>query len=521
MKRGAAAGAASMALNYSLFAGQKNSQQPNIILIMADDMGYGDVAYYGNEYAVTPNLDQMAKEGIRFDRFYSGGPVCSPTRGSCLTGRHPRRYGIDHANRGYMKPEELTIAEVLREQGYRTGHFGKWHVGTLTTEIKDGNRGGSPHHYSPPWMNGFDVCFSTESKVPTYDPAECPEGWEDFKTCDNGTWACRFWKEDGTYETENLDGDSSKVTMDRALPFIRESVQSDTPFLAVIWFHTPHDPIVGNPDYMPLHENHCSPEIHSVITAMDAEIGRLNEELKSLGVYDNTMQWFCSDNGPTGGCGDRTAGLAKNKGSLHEGGVRVPGILIWPEMVPAHFSTQVPSSTSDYFPTILSALGLDDVKKVEPIDGIDLMPLIRGEMSDRPRPIGFKDKRGKMTLVDNRYKLHWQLKDGEPIRELYDLVQDREEKTDIASQHPQIVAEMESILLTWEASCERSAAGEDYVSTASRNMKIRGQSVYLPAHEARNRRRFNLLGRGVEGRPRTITVKDQGKRKIKEGVDTR
>jgi len=109
----------------------------------------------------------MAKEGIRFDRFYSGTPVCSPTRGSCLTGRHPYRYGITFANVGHMKNEEITLAEVLKTQGYTTGHFGKWHLGTLTTKIEDSNRGkpGRTADYSPPWGNGFDECFSTEAKV--------------------------------------------------------------------------------------------------------------------------------------------------------------------------------------------------------------------------------------------------------------------------------------------------------------------------------------------------------------------
>ena len=179
----------------------------------------------------------------------------------------------------------------------------------------DANRGrpGSTEEYSPPWENGFDVCFSTECKVPTYNPSVCPEEWIDFKPCKDGVWQSRYWREDGSYVTDNLGGDDSKVIMDRAIPFLRDAEASNTPFLAVIWFHTPHKPVVANPYYLNMHKHHCSPELYSAITAMDAEIGRLNEELKSLGIYRNTMQWFCSDNGPIGGSGERTAGLSGRK----------------------------------------------------------------------------------------------------------------------------------------------------------------------------------------------------------------
>jgi arylsulfatase A-like enzyme len=115
---------------------------PNVVLVMTDDQGWGDVGYNGHPALKTPNLDQMAEEGITFERFYSGAPVCSPTRGSCLTGRHPFRYGIYHANVGHMKKEEITLAEVLKMQGFTTGHFGKWHLGTLTKTVKEANRGG-------------------------------------------------------------------------------------------------------------------------------------------------------------------------------------------------------------------------------------------------------------------------------------------------------------------------------------------------------------------------------------------
>ena len=146
------------------------SFNPNIILIMADDLGYGDVACYGNPVVKTPHLDAMARDGIRFNRFYSGAPVCSPTRGSCLTGRHPYRYGIRWAGRHPLPKDEITLAEALKSKGYASGHFGKWHLGGLSRTIIQSEFPDGPSPYSPPWENGFDESFSTESMVPTYNP---------------------------------------------------------------------------------------------------------------------------------------------------------------------------------------------------------------------------------------------------------------------------------------------------------------------------------------------------------------
>ncbi len=142
-------------------------QHPNLILIMADDLGWGDVGFNGNTTIKTPHLDEMASAGAKLTRFYSAAPVCSPTRGSCLTGRHPFRYGVYFANTGHMKAQEITLAEFLKKHGYRTGHFGKWHLGTLTKTLQEANRGGprGVKHFSPPQQNGFDVCFASESKV--------------------------------------------------------------------------------------------------------------------------------------------------------------------------------------------------------------------------------------------------------------------------------------------------------------------------------------------------------------------
>lgn len=439
-------------LPMSLFAADKTVSRPNIILCMTDDQGWGDTGYNGHPVLRTPHLDQMAKDGIRFERFYSGAPVCSPTRGSCITGRHPYRYGIKFANIGHMKKKEITLAEVLKTQGYATGHFGKWHLGTLTTKIKDANRGklGDVRHYSPPWIHGFDECFSTESKVPTY--------WKDKAYEEYGT---HYWTgTDKMVPASEISGDDSKLIMNRALPFIRQATRKHMPFLTVIWFHAPHRPVVSAPPDTDGYDT--NKDYYGCITAMDVQMGRLRRELKDLGIENDTMLWFCSDNGPEGNSSDsgRTKGLRGRKRSLYEGGVRVPGLLVWPKMIKNNRVVSMPCSTSDYFPTVLDALGYKLPKAQErPYDGVSLLPVIKGTMSERSRPIGFESK-GQVSLTDNRYKIY--SKDRGKSYELYDLLADQEEKINIAKQHPEIVKSMTQTLEKWRQSCRLSQSEKDY-----------------------------------------------------------
>jgi len=446
-----------------------NHQKPNVILIMADDLGWGDVGYNGNKIAKTPNLDQMAQTGVRFDRFYSSSPVCSPTRGSCLTGRHPYRYGIYNANVGHIKKEEFLLSEVLKENGYATGHFGKWHIGTLTKTEKDSNRGGKDTlNYAPPWENGFDVCFSTEAKVPTWNPMIAPEkeaGGVGNKI-KGEAFGSYYWTGPNQKATENLEGDDSRVIMDRAIPFIEEAVNKSNPFFSVIWFHTPHTPVVAGEKYLDMYEN--QPEefkhFYGCITAMDEQIGRLNAKLRELGVDKNTIVFFTSDNGPENNKNKpRSIGSAGNfrarKRSLYEGGIRVPGIMTWADKIKSNKVIKTPVSTIDYFPTILSVLGIETNTKPQPIDGINIFPIIKGDINGRPFPIGFQSGK-QQALNDNKYKLYTSNK-GKTF-ELYDIINDPSEKDNIAEQYPEIVEKMKIQLNNWIASCKNSDLGNDY-----------------------------------------------------------
>lgn len=460
--------ASGAAMSLSLIRrGEAAPNRPNVILMMADDMGWGDPGFNGNKIIHTPNLDAMARAGIRFTRFYSGGPVCSPTRGTCMTGRHYFRYGITHANEGFLPKQEITVAEMVKPLGYTTGHFGKWHLGTLSDSIKDGRRGGKGNRfYMGPWEQGFDECFSTEQAVPTWDPMK------------NQPFATKYWTGPGKYATQNLEGDDSRVMMDRIVPFIRRAVAATQPFLAVVWFHAPHQPVVAGPKYRAMYSQYDEGAQHyyGCITALDEQVGRLRKELRTLGIAGNTMLWFCSDNGPEGRSSEKgtnrgvTGGLRGRKRSLFSGGVNVPGLLEWPGRAQPGRVVDLSCSTLDYFPTIQEIVGYEMPGRPRPMDGISLVPLIDGKMTSRPAPLCFRYVQSKalmfgapmLAMVEGRYKLLTNLAGDGKDDLMFDLVADRGETTNILAQHADLARSMKSRLRTWIESCRRSHDGADY-----------------------------------------------------------
>lgn len=457
---GTATVAASLPSSWLRAAG--GTSKPNIILCMADDLGWGDPGFNGNRVIQTPHLDAMAGAGLRFTRFYSAAPVCSPTRGSCLTGRHPYRYGVFFANVGHLRREEITLAEALKTQGYTTGHFGKWHLGTLLPDYSGKGAGRNPaENYMTPAMSGFDEWFSTEYAVATWDPYDPSNAHGKKHDVRNLYW------HNGTNVTEPLQGDDSRIIMDRVLPFVRKAVREATPFFAVVWFHAPHAPVVAGPQYRQMYSAYSEDEQHyyGCITAMDEQIGRLRAELRRLSAADNTMLWFCSDNGPEGKDGKHgrfrgSAGPFRGrKRSLLEGGVRVPALLEWPARIAAGRVTDVPCCASDYFPTVLGVLGFRMKGQPEPVDGVSLLPLIERKTQERAIPIGFESGR-QVALIGDRYKIY--SNDGGASFALYDLAADAGETTDLAVKKPDVLASMRKTVDAWRASCKHSLAGQDY-----------------------------------------------------------
>ena len=439
---------------------------------MCDDMGYGDPQCFNPDSPIhTPHIDDMAASGLKFTRFYSAAPVCSPTRGSCLTGRHPYRYGIYFANTGHIKPQEITLPELLSQQGYATGHFGKWHLGTLTKTVKDANRGGpkGTQHFAPPSQHGYSDSFVTESKVPTYDPLISPKGankyaWDFLQEGQaSESYGTAYWDHNGNSVTENTSGDDSRVIMDRAIPFIEKAVDQDKPFFTAIWFHAPHLPVVAGPNHVARYKEHDVYErnYYGCITALDEQVGRLRNRLTELGVRDNTMVWFCSDNGPEGQSGKApgsAGGLRGRKRSLYEGGIRVPGILEWPAVVKQGSVTSVPAVTSDYLPTILDVLGLE-YPDDRPVDGVSLLPVIKEDRQVRGQYIGFQSK-NQVAWIGDEYKIY--SANGGKSWELYNLASDASEKADAASWHKDLVHKLAADANAWLKSCKASDEERDY-----------------------------------------------------------
>jgi len=429
--------------------------RPNIILVMADDQGWGDTGFNGHAVLETPAMNRMAREGVRWDRFYAAAPVCSPTRASVLTGRHPYRMQIDGANSGHMPTEEFTLGEMCAELGYATGHFGKWHLGTLTREIVDSNRGGRANHdqhYSPPWQHGFERCFSTEAKVPTWDPMVNPET--------NAPYGTRYWDENGEVVTTNLEGDDSRIIVDRALPFISEAAEAKQPFLAVIWLHAPHRPVVAGPanelQYAAT-EREDLRRYYAVVSAIDEQLARLRQHLEALGIGDSTVLWYTSDNGPEGSDRDgqgSTAGLRGRKRSLYEGGVRVPGLLVWPDGVAMGRRLYSAASTLDMLPTLADVLGVQ-LDPERPIDGISLLPAMTGaDPDERPGGAPLPFLSGKAAaLHQGSLKAIRSSKEGE--WELYDLARDPGESKNLATDRPEQLAELTSRFAQWMSRAEQ------------------------------------------------------------------
>jgi len=434
----------------SALAATASATRPNIILTMTDDQGWGDVGYNANQVVRTPVLDDMAHSGLRFDRFYAAQSVCSPTRGSCLTGRHPDRYHC--FSWGYDLPlEEITLAEAVKTAGYVTGHFGKWHLGGIPTNggyrTDRGNLKTEDSRLRHPGNQGFDEWFSYWNFF-DLDPSEFYHNAE---------------------AVGPLKGEGSEITVNRALKFIGKAVGQNQPFFAVIWFGNPHDPHLAldedkalYPGFDPKKQDYLGE-----LTAVDRAMGQLRKGLSDLNVQRDTMLWFCSDNGATASGSNGL--LRAGKGTLWEGGIRVPGILEWPARIDKPVTTDVPACTSDFYPTILELLRIQVPNQVLPLDGISLAPLIEGKMDRRPRPIAFEKRTDEKTvqwaaLVDNQYKLHAPVGDSRetnPVA-LYDLSADIGEKDNLSARNPGLVKRMMAQLREWQASVEKSLSGADY-----------------------------------------------------------
>jgi len=435
--------------------------RPHIVLVMADDQGWGQTGYYGHPFLQTPNLDEMARRGLRFDRFYAGGPVCSPTRATVLTGRTHERTGVPSHGHA-LRLQERTLPAALAAAGYSTAHFGKWHL--------DGVRGpGVPILPDDPYrpdIFGFTTWLSVTNffdRDPLMGRSGRPAG--DF---------------------EQLKGDSSEVIVAAAIRHLEQQLNQspDQPTFTVIWFGSPHAPWQASEQdqttfaALPIAARHHYGEL----VAMDRSIGRLRTALRELGIAEDTLLWFTSDNGglpnaelqPTVGQNNPElpgmTSLRGFKGSLYEGGLRVPAIIEWPGRVQPRV-TSYPAGAVDIFPTIADLAGLPSTVLLPRVDGISLVSLFDNERGPRRQPLGFRCF-GWGAWIDNEYKL---VIPGPPRRqgrsnqmrvipqpELYNLVTDPAESSNCAAEKPE---KLKRLLAGYEAfsrTVDASIRGEDY-----------------------------------------------------------
>jgi arylsulfatase A-like enzyme len=435
--------------------GDQERRRPNVLLIMTDDQGYGDLGYHGNPRIRTPRLDQFARESVRLKSFCVS-PVCSPTRASLMTGRYNFRTGVvdTYIGRSLMHPDETTMAEVLASAGYRTGIFGKWHLGD-----------NAPLR---PIDQGFQRALVI--KGGGIGQASDPPGGSSYLDPilqDNG-------------HQKKFSGYCSDIYTSAAIDFV--TARSDRPFFAYLAFNCPHSPLEApeaelaayrkvdlSPSAFPQLSHPVPPDlmtppediakVYAMVTNIDTNVGRILDSLESRGQADDTIVIFLTDNGPANV--RFNAGLRGYKGTVYEGGIRVPCYFRWPGHVAAGRVVDRLAAHIDLFPTLLEACEVPLPPGLE-IDGKSLMPLLRGESDVEwpDRTLFFQWHRGDTPEVDRAFAARTQrfklLRREPPVEsravpklELYDLERDPREEHNIAEHRPDLVERLHNEYLSW------------------------------------------------------------------------
>jgi arylsulfatase A len=419
-------------------------QPPNIVMIYADDLGYGDLGCYGHPVIRTPHLDRMAATGMRFTEFYSTAEVCTPSRTALMTGRYPIRSGMCHnqfrvlrtKSLGRLPDSEVTVAELLKDRGYRTGFVGKWHLGVWSL-----NPAGHPSRH------GFDHVFGVEHSNDMDPTPARPKAASGRLDQDAAWWNTRLYR--GT-ELVERPADQTQLTAKyaaEAVQFIQKA--SDQPFF-LYYAHTfPHVPLFASERFR---GKSAAGLFGDVVEELDWSVGEVLGALKAKGIEDNTLVVFSSDNGPwliMNQAGGSAGPLKDGKGSTWEGGMRVPGIARWPGRIPAGVVQREMATTMDLFVTF-AKLGGAEPPSDRPIDGVDIRPLLF-EQKTVERNV-FCYYRGA-TLYAARlgpWKAHFitQAAYGaeKPVAhetpQLYHVRHDPGEKHNVAADHPEVVAQI-------------------------------------------------------------------------------
>jgi arylsulfatase A-like enzyme len=425
------------------------SQTPNVVFINVDDLGYRDLGFMGSTYYETPNIDQLAREGIIFTQAYAGAANCAPSRACLMSGMNTPRHGIytvANSDRGSARTRKVipvanqtvladsiyTLAEMFRDQGYTTGTFGKWHLGDdPTTQGFYVNVAGS--HRGNPGKDGY---FSP------YNVDFLPDGPE------------------GEYLTDRLTTE--------AIQFLKEN--QEKPFFLYLPYYTVHTPLIGKAELIERFEKkepatgQDNPVYASMIASLDENVGRLLETLDQLNLKEQTIVVFTSDNGGIRDVSYQDP-LRAGKGSYYEGGIRVPLIVRWPTTVTPQTTCDTPVSNLDFYPTFQDILNAQPARQ-QPQDGVSILPLLQGEeIAERslfwhfpiylqaynPKEDGgrdplFRTRPGSVVRLGN-WKLHYYYEDDS--LELYNLAEDLGETTNIADDYPKIKEKLYQLLTDW------------------------------------------------------------------------
>ena len=404
------------------------TERPNIILIMADDLGYGDIGCYGSETIKTPNIDALARGGMKFTDYHSNGPVCSPTRAALLTGRYQQRAGIEgvvtaakHRHTG-MALEQVTFAEVLKSHGYATGIFGKWHLG-YNVEFN-------------PAKQGFDEFRGYVSGNVDYHSHIDQAGYDDW------------WK---NLEKVPEEGYTTDLITKHGVDFIER--HKDHPFCLYLPHESVHAPYQGRndpPERLPggkkgkaAKGNQIARTYKEMIEVMDDGVGRIIETVRRLGLERKTFIFFCSDNGATKN--GSNGSLAGFKGSLWEGGHRVPAVACWPGKIKPGTVTDQTALGMDLFATMASAAGAELPAELA-LDGVNLMPILLDNKQLPQRTLFWRFQKER-AVRKGPWKL---LVQGQNVR-LHNLAQDLGEKKNLAQSEPAMVNALQDELVRWES----------------------------------------------------------------------
>ena len=407
------------------------AEKPNIVVVLADDMGWGDSSTYGHKSIKSPNLDKLASQGMKFTQGYSACGVCSPSRAAILTGRTPYRNGVwrhlSGVHKAHLRSSEIAYPKLLKEIGYETCHVGKWH---LLAKPQFNNE-----KFPQIEEHGYDYWMATHNNA-------APSHKNPNNFYRNGK------------PVGKLEGYSAPLVADEAIHWLEKVRDPKKPFVLSVWFHEPHKPIATDIKFSDLYEGESEKNktYFGNITQLDYALGKIMETLDKVGASDNTLLIFSSDNGPVLGMGGSVGTLRGGKRSDFEGGVRVPFLVKWPGKIKPGTVSDTPVIGTDIFSTVLDIVDIP-LPKDRTIDGVSMLPVFQGKTVERKIPMFW---RTHVSAPDNRVALRqgdWKIVGNDTLTQFYlfNVQKDRDEKKDLAKEMPEKLEEMKTLLLkTWE-----------------------------------------------------------------------